>query len=109
MGIAYLFIGVDLLVSLIACLPMGWARRRPDPRWLYGLFVSLLVAVLIGVIGAAAAARSSGPDGALVVMVYLGPAFVLSAIRLTYEGNQIFRRRTGTAREQAQWTQRRDG
>ena len=102
MGIAYIFIGVDLLVVLIACLPMGWARGRSDPRWLYGLFVSLLVAVFLGVIGAATAAQWSSPDGALVVMVYLGPAFVLSAIRLTYEGNQIFRRRTATAREQVQ-------
>ena len=102
MGSAFLFIGVDLLVSAIACLPMGWARRRPDPRWSYGLFVLLLVAVFLGVIAAATAAQRSSSDGALVVMVYLGPAFVLSAIRLTYEGNQIFRRRTSTARDQVQ-------
>jgi hypothetical protein len=100
--IAYLFVGVDVLVLLIACLPMRWARSRADLRWLYGLFVLLLVTVPIGIIGTATAAQWSSSDGALVVMVYLGPAFVFSAIRLTYEGNQVFRRRTGTAREQVQ-------
>lgn len=97
MGIAYVFLGVDVLMVAIACLPMRWARSRPDLRWLHGLYVVLLVAVFIGVVGTATAAQWSTSDGAVVVLVYLGPAFVLSAIRLTHEGNLALRRRTATA------------
>jgi hypothetical protein len=81
----YAFVGLDLLVLVLACLPMRWARKRPALRSFHRLFVLLHAAVLALVLVTAVAAQRSDPDGALVVLVYLGPAFVFSAIRLTYE------------------------
>jgi hypothetical protein len=89
----YLFIGADLLMLPLACLPMRWARSRPYLRWLYGLFVLLLAAAVVGTIGLAVDAQRSGPFGAIQVLVYLGPAALASAMRLAYEGSGTRRRR----------------
>ena len=100
-GVAYLFIGVDVLAVFLAYLPMSWARRRPGLRWLYAAFLLLVVAILIGVLGTAAVAQSSNPTGALVVLVYLGPAVIVSAVRLIHEGRQVRRRGTPPPRATA--------
>ena len=82
---AYASVALDLLVLVLACLPMRWAWKRPALRWFHRLFVLLHAAVLVLVLVAAVAAQRSDADGALMVLVYLGPAFVFSAIRLVYE------------------------
>ncbi|HEX5532268.1 MAG TPA: hypothetical protein VFX33_00840 [Actinomycetales bacterium] len=94
MATAYAFIGLDLLVLVLACLPMKWARNHPALGWLHKLFVLAHSAVLVGVVAAAVAAQRSDPAGALVVLVYLGPAFVLSAVRLAYERSVVRAPRT---------------
>ncbi|HEX5510966.1 MAG TPA: hypothetical protein VFX41_04580 [Actinomycetales bacterium] len=81
----YAFVALDLLVLVLACLPMRWARKRPALRWFHRLFVLLHAAVLVVVLVIAVAAQRADHYGALFVLVYLGPAFVFSAIRLVYE------------------------